>query len=45
MSTSGKKIVVVIPAYKARDTLPAVMQRIPAAVYAGLHRILFVHVA
>jgi glycosyltransferase involved in cell wall biosynthesis len=42
MSTSGKKIVVVIPAYKAKDTLPVVIQRIPAAVYAGLHRIVVV---
>jgi glycosyltransferase involved in cell wall biosynthesis len=42
MSTSGKKIVVVIPAYKARDTLPVVMRRIPAAVYADLHRIVVV---
>ena len=42
MCKSDKKLVVVIPAYKAKGTLPLVMQRIPAGVYANLHRILVV---
>jgi glycosyltransferase involved in cell wall biosynthesis len=42
MSERSKKIVVVIPAYKAKDTLPLVIQRIPAEVYANLHRILVI---
>ena len=37
-----KKIVVVIPAYKAAETLPSVIARIPRAVYDGLYRILVV---
>ena len=37
-----KKIVVVIPAYKAAATLPSVIERIPRPVYEGLHRILVV---
>ncbi len=37
-----KKIVVVIPAYKAAETLPSVIARIPRPVYDGLHRILVV---
>jgi glycosyltransferase involved in cell wall biosynthesis len=36
------RLVVVIPAYKARDTLPGVIARIPTDVYAGLHRIVVV---
>lgn len=38
----NKRIVVVIPAYKAAATLPSVLQRIPRPVYDGLHRILVV---
>ncbi len=38
----GKKIVVVIPAYQADQTLPGVLRRIPGPVLAGLHRIVVV---
>lgn len=37
-----KKIVVVIPAYKAAATLPDVLERIPAEVHEEIHKILVV---
>ena len=37
-----KKIVVVIPAYKAADTLPGVIRRIPSPVMNDLHRLLVI---
>jgi glycosyltransferase involved in cell wall biosynthesis len=37
-----KRIVVVIPAYRAAATLPLVLDRIPRQVYDGLYRILVV---
>ncbi|MDR1191565.1 MAG: glycosyltransferase family 2 protein [Verrucomicrobiales bacterium] len=42
MNVSGKKIVVVIPAYKAALTLPGVLARIPADVHEQLFKILVV---
>lgn len=38
----NQKIVVVIPAYKARSTLPSVLKRIPENVYQNLYKILIV---
>lgn len=38
----NKKIVIVIPAYKARDTLPSVLKRIPKNVYDQVFKILVV---
>src|SRR5262245_26532730 len=37
-----KKIVVVIPAYQAAETLPGVLSRIPKTTYDALQRILIV---
>ena len=41
-SNKNKKIVVVMPAYKAADTLGWVLSRIPQGVYDNLFKILIV---
>ena len=38
----GRRLVVVIPAYRARETLPGVLARIPAAIHQQVVRILVV---
>jgi len=42
MNENSKKIAVVIPAYKAKDTLPSVLKRIPADVHNEISWILIV---
>jgi len=42
MTENGKKLVVVIPAYKAQKTLPSVLQRIPEEVYNEIDHIVVV---
>jgi glycosyltransferase involved in cell wall biosynthesis len=38
----GRRLVIVIPAYRARDTLPSVLDRIPASIHECVLRILVV---
>jgi glycosyltransferase involved in cell wall biosynthesis len=38
----GRRLVIVIPAYRANDTLPGVLRRIPEAIHASVLRILVV---